>query len=170
MAVTNLTGYTWVGVEGVNSGLDGEFNLNFTSNGNNYTLFKLVKELTYIRTIIYNSTDVYSYGEWNEAYKTIIITGGDDVTDATLISWLENNGTLTPPATPSIADKLLAVNQIKQDIKEAIENKGVDLTEVPFTEYADKISALPIAIELTQEEYDELESYDENTYYIIVEE
>ncbi len=39
----------------------------------------------------------------------------------------------------SVADKLLQVNQVKQDIKTAIENKGIPMTNVAFTEYANKI-------------------------------
>ncbi len=39
----------------------------------------------------------------------------------------------------SIADKLLQLNQVKQDIKVAIETKGVPMTNVAFTEYANKI-------------------------------
>ena len=39
----------------------------------------------------------------------------------------------------SVADKLLQVNQVKQDIKAAIEMRGIDLTGVAFTEYANKI-------------------------------
>lgn len=39
----------------------------------------------------------------------------------------------------SVADKLLQVNQVKQDIKTAIENKGIPMTDVAFTEYANKI-------------------------------
>jgi hypothetical protein len=39
----------------------------------------------------------------------------------------------------SVADKLLQLNQVKQDIKEAIETKGVPMTDVAFTEYANKI-------------------------------
>jgi len=39
----------------------------------------------------------------------------------------------------SVADKLLQVNQVKQDIKEAIETKGIPMTNVAFTEYANKI-------------------------------
>lgn len=39
----------------------------------------------------------------------------------------------------SVADKLLQLNQVKQDIKTAIETKGVDMTDVAFTEYANKI-------------------------------
>ena len=40
----------------------------------------------------------------------------------------------------TVADKLLQLNQVKQDIKAAIENKGVDLTGVTFADYANKIS------------------------------
>jgi hypothetical protein len=39
----------------------------------------------------------------------------------------------------TIADKLLQVNQVKQDIKTAIETKGIPMTNVAFTEYANKI-------------------------------
>ena len=39
----------------------------------------------------------------------------------------------------AIADKLLQVNQVKQDIKTAIETKGIPMTNVAFTEYANKI-------------------------------
>ena len=44
------------------------------------------------------------------------------------------------------------------------------MTDVAFGGYAEKIDELPAVVELTQEEYDELESYDNNTYYLIVEE
>ena len=70
----------------------------------------------------------------------------------------------------SIASKLLQVNQVKQDIKTAIENKDVDLTGVDFGGYAEKIDALPAVVELTQAQYDALSVYDNNTYYLIVEE
>ncbi len=39
----------------------------------------------------------------------------------------------------SVANKLLQVNQVKQAIKTAIETKGVPMTNVAFTEYANKI-------------------------------
>ena len=42
----------------------------------------------------------------------------------------------------SVADKLLQVNQVKQDIKDAIEDKGVDLSGVAFTDYAEKIGLI----------------------------
>ena len=40
----------------------------------------------------------------------------------------------------SVADKLLQLNQVKQDIKTAIETKGIPMTNVAFTEYANKIA------------------------------
>ena len=70
----------------------------------------------------------------------------------------------------SVADKLLQVNQVKQDIKVAIENKGVDMAVVAFGGYAGKIDVLPAVVELTQAQYDALSVYDNNTYYLIVEE
>jgi hypothetical protein len=70
----------------------------------------------------------------------------------------------------SVADKLLQINQAKQEIKAAIENKDVDLTDVAFVGYAEKIDALPAVVELTQAQYDALSIYDNNTYYLIVEE
>ena len=42
----------------------------------------------------------------------------------------------------SVADKLLQVNQVKQDIKTAIEMKGVDMTGVAFGGYANKIAEI----------------------------
>ncbi len=68
----------------------------------------------------------------------------------------------------AIADKLLELNDVKQDIKVAIENKGSDLTGVDFDGYAEKIDALPAVVELTQAQYDALPVYDDNTYYLIV--
>ena len=70
----------------------------------------------------------------------------------------------------AISDKLQELLDIKQDIKVAIEDKGSDLTDVEFIGYAGKIHDLPAVVELTQAQYDELSVYDENTYYLIVEE
>ena len=42
----------------------------------------------------------------------------------------------------SIADKLIQLNTTKQNIKQAIINKGVDLTGVPFTDYHTKIAEI----------------------------
>lgn len=42
----------------------------------------------------------------------------------------------------TISENLQALNQAKQSIKSAIESKGQDLTNVPFTQYGEKISAI----------------------------
>lgn len=42
----------------------------------------------------------------------------------------------------TIAENLLQLNEAKQAIKTAIESKGQDLTGVPFTGYAEKITAI----------------------------
>lgn len=46
----------------------------------------------------------------------------------------------------TISENLQTLNEAKAAIKTAIENKGVDLTDVPFTEYAEKIEAAPRSI------------------------
>ena len=42
----------------------------------------------------------------------------------------------------TISENLIILNDAKQSIKVAIENKGQDLTGVPFTEYASKIEKI----------------------------
>ena len=53
----------------------------------------------------------------------------------------------------SVADKLLQVNQVKQAIKTAIETKGVPMTNVAFTEYANKILDISGGGGMTYEDY-----------------
>lgn len=107
MAITDLTGYTWVGNDNLLSTIgyaDGYYSLIFTSNNISYSTLNIsVSEPP--QRISYDSTRVwggYSSSSWsNTAYKTIEITGGTDATNATLISWLEANGTLTAPVVTS---------------------------------------------------------------------
>ena len=42
----------------------------------------------------------------------------------------------------TLSENLLALNEAKQAIKTAIENKGQNLTDVPFSQYAEKIDAI----------------------------
>ena len=44
----------------------------------------------------------------------------------------------------TIAENLVALQEAKSNIKSAIESKGQDLTDVPFTQYADKINAISV--------------------------
>jgi hypothetical protein len=67
-----------------------------------------------------------------------------------------------------LTDNLTALIGVKNNIKTALENKGVDMTGVKFGGYAGKIDVLPAVVELTQAQYDALSVYDGNTYYLIV--
>ena len=112
--VTNLTNTTWefndtlsftsAELIGVN------FSINFTAvNGNSYTYIRLGLDSfngeTFFSSVHYGNTLVYgsgSVGGWVEQFaKTITITGGQDVTNPQLISWLEANGTLQGGETPT---------------------------------------------------------------------
>lgn len=88
-SISDLTGTIWV----FNDYPDlssATYYINFSSNENNYSYLQIGSE-----RIFYENTRVYLDGEgWeNEAYRTIIITGGTDATNSTLIAWLESNAT-----------------------------------------------------------------------------
>ena len=51
----------------------------------------------------------------------------------------------------TIAENLLTLQQAKNDIKSAIESKGQDLTDVPFTEYGNKIGEMSASENLDTE-------------------
>ena len=53
----------------------------------------------------------------------------------------------------AIADKLLQLNAVKQDIKTAIEGKGVDMTGVPFTGYPTKIDSITTETGMSYHDY-----------------
>ena len=93
-SVSDLTGTTWIFNNSIDSSLtDNGFHINFTSNSSNYTF--LYTEYDVGQIIEYGNTEVYGQSGWsNDSYKTISITGGSDVTNATLIAWLEANATL----------------------------------------------------------------------------
>ena len=69
----------------------------------------------------------------------------------------------------SVADKLNTLQTIKANIKTAIENKGVDVGDAPFTDYASKIDGIANidVITITQAEYNSLTVKDNNTIYLI---
>jgi len=108
--VTDLTGTTWVFDDNISTSnfTDMSKSINFTSNSNNYTLFRTFAydgepDQYYI---MYNITDIYgneNYGDpitWtNSAFKTIEIVDGTDVEDAILISFLQANATLQTAVT-----------------------------------------------------------------------
>lgn len=107
MAVTDLTGYTWEANDSLNLENPQGFyyNISFNSNNSNFDSISFIlspmgKELSYDNTNVYvGTTGFQPIDSWqSDAYKTIIISGGTDATNAQLIAWLEANGTLTAPA------------------------------------------------------------------------
>ena len=98
MSVSNLTNTIWVMNNTLSSGPQVgaiSFSVDFTSNETNYT------EITLPRSgadsdLIYDNTTIYNFARrtWSsQSYRIIKITGGTDVTNANLISWLEANAT-----------------------------------------------------------------------------
>lgn len=101
MAVTDLTGTTWVintRPYGTSISL-GSINasINFTSNNTNYSRIFIPIEDDLVdgtEALLYDNQQAYRNSAWyNEAYKTISITGGTDATNTNLINWLEANAT-----------------------------------------------------------------------------
>lgn len=115
--VTDLTNTKWVldsslDIYGmVGTGQEIYFNILFNSNGNTYTKLYFWYDIgsdigdggvqsqgmsfdtSLDGVIVYNGhTDVWT----NQAYRLIEITGGTDVTNTTLIEWLEANAAMTP--------------------------------------------------------------------------
>ena len=95
----DLTGTTWFFPSSYTD-MDGPWddttwNVNFTSNGTNYTALN-----TDMWNLYYGSTFAFGPASgapaWtNNNYRTIVITGGTDVTSATLYAWLSANATQT---------------------------------------------------------------------------
>ena len=109
MAVTDLTGTTWVintRPYGTSISL-GSINasINFTSNNTNYSRIFIPIEDDLVdgtEALLYDNQQAYRNSAWyNEAYKTISITGGTDATNTNLINWLEANA--TQQTTPKVS-------------------------------------------------------------------
>ena len=124
MAVTDLTGYTWVGSDVLTfsalSSIDvNRYYLNYIITDlpdlPHYSEFDIIFDIDGFETgseqifVRYDAEIVYTENDgWHSpavpsaSYKTIYIKGGTDATNADLISWLEANGTLTASITPKI--------------------------------------------------------------------
>ena len=107
MSVSDLTGTKWEW--NFNAGFSGATqqgitkNINFTSNGETFTsmIFKQwhggdINRLDYNSTLVYWYDDESGDGEDYPEYFTFEVTGGTDVTDSTLIGWIEANATEVP--------------------------------------------------------------------------
>jgi len=70
----------------------------------------------------------------------------------------------------SIASEIARLQQAKADLKAAINSKGGNITTERIDQFASEVASLETVVELTQAQYDALSVYDNNTYYLIVEE
>ena len=99
MAITDLTGTKWqfkAEPELVNNLR--ELELSFISNNTSFNYFDISQGTIYYINFPSSVVSAYQYsfgegGWWDEAYKTIEITGGTDATNAELIAWLTENAT-----------------------------------------------------------------------------
>lgn len=101
MAITNLTNTIWVLSRSPILSASFRYNINFTSNQeqfNTFTCSSVGPGGDGWRTIEYDAVQAYiepNTSQWaNESYRTIAITGGDDVANADLIVFLQANATL----------------------------------------------------------------------------
>ena len=107
MALTNLKWTKWVLNETLQNHLNdsGTVFLNFTSNDKDYTAmyFEYNFSLHYFTDVyndegdfgVYVGEDDGGNNEWsNQAYRTITITGGEDIENKEVIAWLKQNATL----------------------------------------------------------------------------
>lgn len=85
MAVTDLTGTTWIFNEILTAPSDMQgWDVNFTSN--NLSFYALVLDGGELRYVGNQSVDAYYTGWAATEYRTIAFTGGDEVTNTDLIS------------------------------------------------------------------------------------
>lgn len=66
----------------------------------------------------------------------------------------------------AIADELALLKSTKASIKESLTNKGLQPTE-EFSIYPTLIDELSNQVTITQQEYDQLETKNQNTLYLI---
>ena len=155
MAITNLTGYKWVG----NQTLD----LSFINANNTSVVYNISCKLEntqgesvvseniefYYKSSPFNISvfkvgdiDLYlSWGGWNNSYKpsaTLTFTGGTDATNTELIAWLEANGTLTKPVVLQLAPFLT-------NIANAIRKKKGTTAPINAQDFAKEIESIETA-------------------------
>ena len=101
--INDLTNTTWVFNNSIVFNISPQtFYINFTSDNYNYTRLQYFYDDEDGDMILYlDGSVVYGYGMWlYNSSKTITITGGTDVSNSTLISFLQTNATMQTP-TPT---------------------------------------------------------------------
>lgn len=106
-AITDLTNTTWVINDNPNTSTAFDYSINFESDG--YPDYVGIRVSSSSHNLLYVLPDTdfdtaynNSTGQWNgSSYKTIIITGGTDVTNQDLIAWLQENAVQQTEPEPS---------------------------------------------------------------------
>lgn len=110
MSVTDLTGTKWYFNATATPESSGYYSINFVSNGSPYTQFNIEPGyIVYGGNVVYDS----SLGGWyDEAYRTISITGGSHVIHNQLIDFIESNATQLFDLTVTYADaEIVSLNE-----------------------------------------------------------
>lgn len=126
MAVSDLTNTTWYFNQWPNINNTADYYINFTCDGDTYTRLSTDSDDMYIDYYSQSTGTVHVYGMmgWNdEGWRTITITGGNDVTNATLIAWIEANAeqqsgstAKTQVGTSTIAKKMFGTTPIAKEV------------------------------------------------------
>lgn len=158
----DLTGASWVGNDRLFFGSDVTYSIDFTSNGVTYNSFILSNTNS---TLTYSSTSgaivvVYKDNAWtNTAYKTIAITGGDNVTMPALYTFLKNQGTLT---LAKEFNKTKLTFTINYDLSSEEYAKLVNLVGADFV-------LVPILNNVDCHTYKDIDSGESKTFYDLME-
>lgn len=94
MAITDLTGTTWTFNQSVERLPSTTFYINFSCALLDYSAALEVSSTAVRMSIKYGATHVYTNGWASDLARTITIIDGIDVTNSSLISWLESNAAL----------------------------------------------------------------------------
>lgn len=159
MAVTDLTGTTWVINETPNyapfTGIEYSAALNFISNNTNFRLFypqspslgmSGLGNTYYWYADASGSVNAYSSNartgtaSWtNEVYRTVQITGGSDATNSTVIAWFEANA-----VQQTVTNETYITNDVDlTSVADAIRTKGSTSASLVYPAgYVSAINAL----------------------------
>lgn len=132
MAITTLTNTTWVFNETITNTTTADYRINFTSNNENFTTFKLASWGTPVLGYD-NSASAYYNGWNNEAYRTITIINGEDVENEKLISFLQSNAVLK---------QITSLKEYLTAIADAIREKKKTSEPINAQHFANEIASI----------------------------
>lgn len=138
MAITDLTNTTWKFNETISASGTTMYNINYeyipianTSLSGNYTVLSITpfEELDDVSMGIGTSATgfFYNLGWQDSGAGTIKITGGEDVTNPSLIAWLQENAILQEPEEPEETTECITITYNGAIIAEITEGQTVTL-------------------------------------------